>query len=240
MPRERTFVPNHGAPCGVLAFGALVLTQAPGSHGWQPWPNARRSEVLQDFNDSGSNDSFGQLMSSLAAPEIDDATLVAGVIAGNEQAFTKLYRRHARYVAGVVYRLLGSDSELDDVVQETFCDALRAIEGLREPAGFRPWLARIAVRRVHKRLAKRRRWSWLKEGVSHVMPRVSDPADRQRVETLYAALDAMSPDIRIPWVLHVVEGELLEDVATMCEVSLATVKRRIAAAAELVERSGRK
>lgn len=166
----------------------------------------------------------------------DDATLIAQAIGGSDRAFATLYRRHARYVAGVAYRLLGGDAELDDVVQETFCDASAALSSLKEPGGFRGWLARICVRRVHKRLAKRRRWRWIVGEAAQTAPLVSDPAERQRVDALYEALRDLPPELRIPWTLHHVEGETLPDVAAMCEVSLATAKRRIAEAAEKLER----
>jgi len=166
----------------------------------------------------------------------DDATLVAQAIAGNERAFATLYRRHARYVAGVVYRLMGSDAELEDVVQEGFVDASRALSSLNDPSGFRPWLARIVVRRVHKRLARRRRWRFLMGAVKEVTPAVSDPKVRERVDALYEILGALDPKLRIPWTLHVIEGETLPDVATLCETSLATVKRRIAEASGIIER----
>lgn len=166
----------------------------------------------------------------------DDATLVAQALAGNDRAFAALYRRHARYVAGVVYRLLGSDAELEDVVQEAFVDASRALASLQEPAGFRAWLARIAINRVHKRFARRRRWRWLTGALEHVAPKVSDPATRAKVDALYEALEALPPKLRVPWTLHVVEGETLPEVATLCEISLATVKRRIAEASTLIDR----
>ena len=166
----------------------------------------------------------------------DDAALVADAVGGSERAFAALYRRHARYVAGVVYRLLGTDAELDDVVQETFCDAMNALASLKDPAGIRAWLARIAVRRVHKRLAKRRRWRWFVGQAEHVTPTVSDPAMRQEVDALYRALEELPPKLRIPWMLHALEGETLPDVAAACDISLATAKRRIAEAAERIER----
>lgn len=166
----------------------------------------------------------------------DDATLVAQALAGNDRAFAALYRRHARYTAGIVYRLLGSDAELEDVVQEAFVDASRALASLQEPAGFRAWLARIVVRRVHKRLAKRRRFRFLVGALEHVTPTSSDPAHRESVDALYRVLGDLPPKLRVPWTLHVVEGETLPDVANMCETSLATVKRRIAEASALIER----
>lgn len=166
----------------------------------------------------------------------DDAALVAQACAGNDRAFETLYRRHAKYVAGVTYRLLGNDAEVDDVLQEAFCDAAGALRGLREPAEFRAWIVRIAVHRVYRRFARKRRWQWLLSAVEQVTPQVSDPHARQRVQELYQTLDRLPPKLRIPWTLHVIEGETLPEVARLCEISLATAKRRIAEAGTRVER----
>ena len=177
-------------------------------------------------------------MVSRAVQEVvaDDATLVAQAIDGNERAFALLYKRHARYVAGIAYRLLGSDADLDDVVQEAFVDASRALASLDDPAGLRPWLARIVVRRIYKRLARRRHFRWLLGAVEHVAPRVSDPAQREPVMALYRVLETMTPKLRVPWTLHVVEGQTLPEVAANCETSLATIKRRVTEASAMIER----
>jgi RNA polymerase sigma-70 factor, ECF subfamily len=165
----------------------------------------------------------------------DDGVLLAQAAGGSDRAFTQLYRRYARYVAAVAYRVMGSDAEIDDVVQEAFLDAARSLDSVREVAGLRAWLGRITVRRVHKRLARRRRFRWLLREQQNTAIAVSDPSLRTRVTDLYRALDGLSPKMRIPWVLHNVEGETLPDVAAMCDISLATAKRRIAVAAAHVE-----
>ena len=67
-------------------------------------------------------------------------------------------------------------------------------------------------------------------------PRSSDPRDRAAVDELYDALSRVPADLRIPWVLHRVEHLSLPETAAACEVSLATVKRRIADAEERIER----
>ncbi len=63
----------------------------------------------------------------------DDVTLVERAMRGDDQAFAAIYRRHARYVAGVAYRILGADSEVDDVVQETFVDAAKGLRRIEDP-----------------------------------------------------------------------------------------------------------
>ncbi len=159
----------------------------------------------------------------------DDALLVERARAGDERAFAQLYRRHARYLAGVVYRLMGHDQELDDVIQETFVDAATQLEQIREASRVRPWLVRVAVRKVHRRLARRRRMQWLLAESPAAAP-MTDLESHHELRALFEALDRIPPKLRVPWILHRVEGETLPDVALACDVSLATVKRRIAEA----------
>ena len=136
-------------------------------------------------------------------------------------------------------RLLGGDAEVDDVLQEAFLDAAGALAGLREPAEFRAWLVRIAVRRVYRRLAGKRRWRWLQADIQAVTPVVSDPQTRHRVQELYAALSRLPAKLRIPWTQHVIDGETLPEVGRLCDISLATAKRRVADAASRLYRRRR-
>ncbi len=168
----------------------------------------------------------------------DDRTLVARAAAGDERAFTALYRRHARYVAGVAYRLLGDESELDDVVQETFVDAHDALGDIRDGATVRGFLATIASRKVARRIARRQRQRFFASLFSRSAPAADRPAVEGDAYALYQALETISVDRRIPWTLHVVEGMTLPEVASTVGVSLATVKRRIAEAREQLLRRG--
>ena len=172
----------------------------------------------------------------VADETIGDADLVARIVAGDDKAFSELFRRHSRYIARVVYRLLGDDSELDDLVQDTFVTAADSLSSIRNPDKVRSWLVTIAVRNVRRRLRQRTRRRWLLRDVATCTRTISDPADRARVDALYQALDSLPSDLRLPWVLHRIEGEKLEEVAAACEVSLATVKRRIADAEARIDR----
>ncbi|MFO0558844.1 MAG: sigma-70 family RNA polymerase sigma factor [Polyangiales bacterium] len=167
---------------------------------------------------------------------IDDASLVEQARAGDERAFVALFKRYSRYVAGVAYRLLGDSSEVEDVVQEAFTDASQHMDQLRDGAGFKSWLVTICVRRVHKRLARRRRWRWFVSEAVHFEPTTTDPELRAKVVAIYQALEGVAVDDRVAWVLHHIEGETLPVVAEQCAVSLATIKRRIARAEEVIER----
>jgi RNA polymerase sigma-70 factor (ECF subfamily) len=147
-----------------------------------------------------------------------------------------LFRRYAPYVAAVAHRLLGRDEEVDDTVQEVFLAAVRGVHAVRDPAAIRGWLARIAVRAARERLRKRRMRSFfgLDDPVAYesVVDAGASSEQRALVARVYRLLDGIPADQRIAWALRYIEGEPLESVAVLCGCSLATAKRRIAAAAK--------
>lgn len=166
----------------------------------------------------------------------DDATLVERAQGGDDGAFATLFRLHAGYIAGVAFRLLGDNADVDDVVQETFVAACRALGTIHTPDKVRGYLVTIAVRNVRRRLRRRSaRRLFLREYARTAATR-SDPEGRREVDALYQALDRLAADVRIPWILHRIEGQALAEVAEACCVSLATVKRRIATADDRIDR----
>lgn len=150
------------------------------------------------------------------------------------------FRRYAPYVAAIGLRLLGRDDEVDDLVGDVFLEAVRGFEQIREPAALKGWLATITVRLARRRLQYRRLRAFLRVEPDVSYERVVDgaasPEDRALLAQVYAILDGIPVDERLAWVLHHVEGETLEASASLCACSLATVKRRVRAAHEKIER----
>ncbi len=150
-----------------------------------------------------------------------------------------LFHRYSSYVAAVAYRLLGRDDEVDDTVQEVFLAAVRGLDTVRNPDAIKGWLASITVRTARKRLKRRRLRVMLRIDPDPAYDRVVDssasPEQRVLLARVYEVLDAMPADLRIAWTLRHVQGERLEDVAELSGCSLATAKRRIAAAARRLE-----
>lgn len=169
------------------------------------------------------------------ATDLEDSELVTRAREGDKEAFDALFLRHSRYVAGTLYRVIGDDLELDDIVQDTFIVALGRLDDLREGSHFRPWITTIAVRMAKKRLTKRSRRRLFRLDIGRQAPAISDPRERAPADDLYEALDTLPPNLRIPWTLHRVCGETLATTAEACDVSLATVKRRIAEAQRRLE-----
>jgi RNA polymerase sigma-70 factor (ECF subfamily) len=152
--------------------------------------------------------------------------------------FDVLFQRYARTVAAVASRLLGrDDDEVDDVVQDVFWLASRRMHRLQDVDGARGWLVTATTRIVRRRL--RRRW-W--RGLFRAQVPAPDlpapgatPEEKALLARLYRVLEGLPIEERLAWVLRHLEGERLEDVARACGCSLATAKRRIAAAQLVLE-----
>jgi RNA polymerase sigma-70 factor (ECF subfamily) len=137
-------------------------------------------------------------------------------------------------VAGLAGRILGRDHEIADVVQDVFLIAHRRLGDLRNPDSARAWLGRITAREASRRLRRRRLGLLFGRAEAVGDDLVVDPAAapdlRPLVALLYAALDRLPARERIAWVLRHLMEEPLDTVAETCGCSLATAKRRIAAA----------
>lgn len=148
--------------------------------------------------------------------------------------FDAVFRRYSPYVARVGLRLLGNDSEVDDLVQDVFIEAHRGLASLREAGALGGWLARICVRRATRRLRRRRLLAFLSlDGVAErdlPFDVTASPEDRAEVVRLYRKLDRLPADERVAWLLRHVEGESLDDMAALCGCSKSTVQRRLRSA----------
>ena len=174
-----------------------------------------------------------------AAEAVSDAELVRRAREGSDWAIEMMYRRYSKLVAATAQRLLRSDADVDDVVQETFLIAFEKIDRLVEPAALRGWLAQIAVSRVHRRFRFRkvtRLWSAgeLEASLHEQASTDATPEQRAELALIDRALGKLPLKLRTAWVMRHVVGYQLEDIATACECSLATIKRRIADADKLV------
>lgn len=152
----------------------------------------------------------------------------------------RLFTEHSRFVAAVVLRVLGRDHEVDDVVQEVFLDALTGLPKVHTPAAIRGWLKTVAVRKAYRHLRRRRVRAFFgldQPGCyEHLAAPGCGPEEQALLSRVYRLLDRLPVSERLAWTLRYVEGEQVEAVATLCGCSLATVKRRIAAASTALER----
>jgi RNA polymerase sigma-70 factor, ECF subfamily len=172
-----------------------------------------------------------------------DAVLVTAARAKEAWAMQALFQRHAPLVNGLAYRLLGRDAEVDDVVQESFVQALDHLDTLKEPQAFASWIASIVVRTVSKLLRRRKLLSRLglrrdePIDVETLVGRNVPPDAAAELRAIYARIGEMPVDVRVPLVLRRVEELSLEEIAERTGKSLATVKRRIAEGEAMLTRA---
>jgi len=176
-----------------------------------------------------------------SADAASDAQLVARAIEGDRWGREMLYRRHATYLLAIAARLLGNRNEGEEVVQDTFVTAFEQLSTLREPAALRGWLAQIAVSQVRRRMRRGRlmRVLGLDRGADDATLAAlaspgTNPDQRAELALVDRAMRGMPSNVRIAWMLRMVEGLELAEVASACGCSLATAKRRIAAADAVV------
>ena len=162
-----------------------------------------------------------------AAPQVDDF-----------DDFDALFERFAPYVATIGLRLLGRDDEVDDLVQEVFCVALRKLHQLRDGACVKSWLATVAVRMARRRLRNRRLRQFIGLDDWHDYAALADPGaspqDKLMISDLFEALDRVPSDARIAWSLHHLEGNDVRSIAALTDCSERTVKRRLRTARDIL------
>ncbi len=170
------------------------------------------------------------------AARLDDVSLVGAIRRGDRAATAELFDRHAPRVRRTLLRVLGHDADLADHVQDVFTRALGEIDKLRDPDRLSSWLTSIAVFVARGTIRKRTRWRWLRfappEEIPEVAAAVADETVSEELRATYAVLEEMDADLRIAFALRFMDGMELKEAAVACDVSLATIKRRLKRAEE--------
>lgn len=158
-----------------------------------------------------------------------DAHVVAAIQRGEAHAKTVLFDRYARHVERLVWSLLGPESESEDIMHEVFIRAFEGIHNLEDAAKLKGWLTGITVYTAREWIRRRSRRRWLR-----FMDEVPEQAHigaseevNEATRATYAVLKEMNADDRVLFSLRYIEGMELTEVAKACDVSLATVKRRL-------------
>lgn len=164
--------------------------------------------------------------------QTDEIPQLAQLRSGDERALARLYDCYWQDVNRLVWRLLPGDSEHDDLVSEVFVKVITGIRRVRDAENLRGWVLTVAVNTVRNEL--RRRSLWHRRRVYADTERFSaarvDPEVRRLTARTTAALERLPASERIAFTLRRLDGCTFEQVAALCECSLATAKRRVARA----------
>lgn len=159
-------------------------------------------------------------------PAQSDRDLVEAVVVnGDERAFRELYRRHTPRLYQLIYRLVESEQDAEDIVQEAWIRASEAAANFRWESGFATWLTGIAINRFRELLRKRNRWPVLGlEAIAEPESRTEHVGERIDLER---ALSLLPVGYRTVLVLHDLEGYRHEEIAEQLGIAAGTSKSQL-------------
>ena len=179
------------------------------------------------------------------SPAIDEAELLQQAQAGNSSAFDQIVTIHQEKIARLVHRLLGWPSDVDDVVQDVFVDALKNLRRFDGRSSVLTWLTRIAINRA--RSHQRKQWLWIgfRQKLQYLpLPlgegRGEGPADplatAETIEQVHVAIRQLKQSDREIIVLRYLEEISVEEIANTLGLSRGAVDVRLTRARQRLEK----
>ena len=183
-------------------------------------------------------------------PVDSDALLVERAVAGDHKAFELLVIKYQRRIQRLIGRMVRDVDLVEDIAQETFIRAYRALGQFRGEAKFYTWLYRIAVNTAKKALMDLKRNPTVSENAS----KSDDDDETSRVENeltssetpeavlaskeiaqiINAAMEALPEELREAITLREIEGLSYEEISEAMDCPIGTVRSRIFRAREAI------
>ncbi len=184
-----------------------------------------------------------------AGVEQSDLELVKRAQRGERGAFDLLVLRYQHKVVKLVARLLRDPAEAEDVAQEAFVKAYRALGSFRGDSAFYTWLYRIAVNTARNSIASRQRrpldyeadlseneQSAVESRMRHTDTPEANVLSEEIRGTVNRAIEELPEDLRTAIILREVEGLSYEEIAAAMDCPVGTVRSRIFRAREAIDR----
>jgi RNA polymerase sigma-70 factor (ECF subfamily) len=184
----------------------------------------------------------------MSAPKATDARLVERVQRGDKRAFDLLMGKYQQRIQALVGRYLRDPDDIQDVTQEAFVKAYRALPNFRAESQFYTWLYRIAINTAKNFLVSRSRRPPAVDveaseaeyyAGGEALQEIETPENRlagdelQRV--VFEAIEALPEDLRTAVTLREFDGMSYEDIAAVMECPVGTVRSRIFRAREAID-----
>jgi RNA polymerase sigma-70 factor (ECF subfamily) len=182
--------------------------------------------------------------------DASDLSLVRRVQRGERGAYDLLVLKYQHKVVKLVMRYLRNPADAEDVAQEAFVKAYRALPQFRGDSAFYTWLYRIAINTAKNALAARERNPVSYEldlqgsdDSSDMVSRLKDPETPEGLalteeirDTVNHAIEQLPEDLRTAIVLRELEGMSYEEIAASMDCPVGTVRSRIFRAREAIDR----
>jgi RNA polymerase sigma-70 factor (ECF subfamily) len=195
------------------------------------------------------------LPSSLPAEKAadSDAMLVERTVAGDQKAYELLVIKYQRRIQRLIGRMVRDVDLVEDIAQETFIRAYRALAQFRGEAQFYTWLYRIAVNTAKKALMDLKRDPTVSENafksgqsdesdetspLENELTSSETPdavlASKEIAEIINAAMEALPEELRQAITLREIEGLSYEEISEAMDCPIGTVRSRIFRAREAI------
>ena len=182
--------------------------------------------------------------SPLAIRDYSECTeLARRASSGDRAAQRELFRQLRSRVHGTLYRVLGSNEYMEDLLQESFIEIFRSLPHYRGESLLQTWADRIAARVAYHHLRRK------KAGREKAMPTVQlhvvgSPEEhahhREGLERLYGLFRRMKAEDHVALALFMVDGRSLEEVAAIMGVTVVAAKNRVSRARRKLYDAARK
>ena len=166
--------------------------------------------------------------SMTASPDLD---LARRCLQGDRAAQERLFDTQRARVHIILFRILGSNRDMEDLVQEAFVAVFRSLARYRGEASLATWVDRITTRVAFRYLSRTHppivRLELVNSEVAADRPTAEDELHgREIARRLYALLDRLDPKYRVAYALHVIDERPIAEVAAITEVSFVAAKNR--------------
>ena len=181
--------------------------------------------------------------------ETTDQQLVDQVMAGNKNVFNLLVMRYQHRVAALIARFVQDPQEVEDVAQEAFIKAYRALPLFRGDSAFYTWLYRIAVNTAKNHLVARSRRPPAHDleideveptEIGSVLHEIESPegslSTNELKNAIEAAVDSLPEELKTAFTLREFSGLSYEDITEVMDCPVGTVRSRIFRAREAIDR----
>lgn len=173
-----------------------------------------------------------------------DLELAQRAASGDRAAQRELFLEQRTNVHRALYRILGSNRELEDLLQDAFIEIFRALPSFRGDSTLGRWCQTIAVRIAYLTISRRRppavALALVEEIVASDVDVRRHTQVREAARRLYAALDRIEAKQRIAFALGVIDGKPLAEVAELTQTTVFAVKTRVwRARRELMRRASK-
>lgn len=178
---------------------------------------------------------------------VEDVLLVDRCLTGEPAATRELFRRHKNRVHACLYRVLGTNRDMDDLLQEAFLQVFQSLRGWRAEASLATWIDRVSVRVAYRYLTQKGRrvqtdaldendeGPTLADGHGSGSHGTRRQLARDGVKRLYAVLGELSPAARLAFTLHEIDGRSLAETAKLVGSSVTATKLRVWRARKRIE-----